>query len=372
MTKNNSAVRAYDLDLQQAENLIASVGNKRSVLVQGHMGTGKSTLLYSLGKRAAFKDFALCYVDCTTKDLGDVMIPKLKEAEGEDFVRFATNEEFGLHLKGRNIILMLDEYGKANPAVKVALTRLILERKVGSYEMSKDSILFATTNLGSEGVGDILPAHARNRLTVVRLRKPNNMQWIEWGIANNIDPAILGWVRENPQLFQDFEEVSDPEKNPYIFHPKAQRAAFVSARSLHAASDIVKERHRMDSQTVTAALMGTIGDRGAMDLQAFIALADDLPSLDSIKKTPLTAKVPSSAAAICMVVYRSLSTIDGTWVDAWMDYMARLDKEAQGLFVNGVRSPMLNSTVQQAVLHNKKFTDFCMKHKYMFAPDQQA
>ena len=33
--------------------------------------------------------------------------------------------------------------------------------------------------------------------------------------------------------------------------------------------------------------MGTIGERGAMDLMAFVKLADQLPSLQSIKDDPL-------------------------------------------------------------------------------------
>ena len=62
---------------------------------------------------------------------------------------------------------MVDEYGKANPAVKNAMLRLMLERKIGSYTLHPDSLVFATTNLGAEGVGDLLPPHARNRMTVI-------------------------------------------------------------------------------------------------------------------------------------------------------------------------------------------------------------
>ena len=76
--------------------------------------------------------------------------------------------------------------------------------------------------------------------------------------------------------------------------------------------------------------MGTIGDRGAMDLMAFVTLADQLPSLQSIKDNPKSAKVPDSAAAVCMVVYRTLSALDKDWLNSWMDYLPRLDTEAQG------------------------------------------
>ena len=357
------------------------------------MGTGKSSLLNTLGRE--MPNHTLCYFDCTTKDLGDITLPNIKGAglgagsrlkgkmnpmthdvdllvtnqdETLPFVTYSTNEELGAH-HGGPIILMIDEYGKANPSVKNALLRLMLERKIGSYTLHPESIIFATTNLGAEGVGDLLPPHARNRITVVTARKPSNMEWIEWGINAGVDHTLLGWCKDNPQLFHSFDDYKNPDDNPYIFHPKQQRAAFVTPRSLEAASDILKERHHFDDQTTTAALMGTIGERGAMDLMAFVKLADQLPSLESIKKEPLTAKVPSSAAAVCMVVYRTLATIEKEWMDNWMIYMDRLDTEAQGMFANGVRAPKYGR--QALVMTNKNFTQWAMKNSHLFAADKR-
>jgi MoxR-like ATPase len=263
---------------------------------------------------------------------------------------------------------MIDEYGKANPAVKNALLRLMLERKIGSYTLHPDSIVFATTNLGAEGVGDLLPAHARNRMTVVTSRKPTAEEWIEWGINNGVHPTVLGWVRENPQVMQSFTDVRDPDENPYIFHPQQQRAAFVTPRSLEAASDWVHSQASFDDVTLTSLLMGTIGDRAAMDMMAFVKLANQLPSLTSIQQDPLSAKVPDSASAVCMVVYKLLSTIEHTTVDAYMDYVNRLDKEAQGLFVNGVRAPKFSK--RDVVMTNKKFTTWARDNSYMFTADK--
>ena len=363
----NNAHAMYALNLDQIANIIKVCGHRRTVLVQGHMGTGKSSLLRTLArelpKHTAF------YFDGTTKDLGDIMLPKLKDADGQDYVRFATNEELGVHLRNQPIILMLDEFGKSNPSVKNALLLLMLERKIGSYELHPESIVFATTNLGSEGVGDLLLPHMRNRMTIITARKPGHMEWIEWGINNEIDHSLLGWCKDNPQLFQTFEDVKNPDENPYIFHPSAVRTAFVTPRSLEKASHILKVRHKMSDKTVMSALMGTIGERAAMDLMAFVKLADQLPSLQSIKDDPLTAKVPTSASAVCMVVYRTLSTLDRDWIDAWMDYLDRLDKEAQGLFANGVRSPKYSK--QALVMTNKKFTAWAMAHNYMFAADRK-
>ena len=363
----SNAETMYALGLDQIATAIRVGGNKRTILVQGHMGTGKSSLLNMLSDELS--THTPYYCDCTTKDLGDITVPNISKLDnGTGFVSYLTNEELGAHLD-KPIILMIDEYGKANTAVKNAMLRLMLERKIGSYTLHPDSLVFATTNLGAEGVGDLVPPHARNRITVITMRKPDNMEWIEWGINNEIDHTLLGWCKDNPQLFASFETIKNPEENPYIYHPRDQRTAFVTPRSLEAASDWLKEREAFDDQTLTGLLMGTIGARGAMDLMAFVKLADQLPSLESVKKDPQNAKVPDSASAVCMVVYRTLACLDKDWVNSWMDYMVRLDKEAQGMFANGVRAPKYSK--QSMVMTNKKFTEWAMANNYMFAADKK-
>ena len=231
--------------------------------------------------------------------------------------------------------------------------------------------MFATTNLGSEGVGDLLPPHARNRLTIIKTRKPTNVEWIEdYAINNGIEHTLIAWVQDNPQLFATYEDIKDPQDNKFIFHPaEPSRVSFVTPRSLEKASNWLKVRERISEKSLMAALIGTIGTEGAANLNAFVRVADQLPSLDSIKKDPLTAKVPDSASAVCMVVYRTLSTIDKTWMDAWMDYSARLDKEAQTMFAMQVRRPTYNK--QSEVVTNKKFTAWCMANNYVFAADKK-
>jgi len=353
----------YALSLNQITNAIAKVGHKRTILVQGHMGNGKTSILKMLAEM--FPDHVPVMFDCTTKDLGDISIPSLNTDEG--FVTYLPNEEFGIHY-GKKLLINIDELGKANPAVKNALNITMLEHKVGTKKLPEGSIVFATTNLSAEGVGDLLPPHTRNRITIVTARKSTSEEFIEWGINNEVDHSVLGFVREFPQVLQGFEDVKDPRDNPYIFHPKEQRAHFITPRSLEAASDILKLRDMYDDHTLTALLMGTIGDRGAMDMMAFVKLADQLPSLQSIKDDPLSAKVPDSTSAVCMTVYRALGAMNRDWVDNWVTYMERLDKEAQGLFANGIRA---NTYAHRSVvMQSKNFTSWAMKNNYMFAADK--
>jgi len=375
MNNANTAQAMYALGINQVANLINTIGRDITVVVQGNMGTGKSSIINILADR--FPNHKPVYLDCTTlTDSADMFMVKYSE-DGKTF-KTVPLEDLGLHLPDQPIILMLDEIGKCNRSVILACNRIMLERKHSGYELHPDSIVFATTNLGTEGLGDLLPAHTRNRITVVTMRNPDNMEFIEdFGINNDLDPALLGFCKEKPELFHSFEQYENPDENPYIPHPRANRVAFTTPRSLHRASDILKKREQLCEldkygnkiyPQLTAALVGTIGDRAALDLAAFIALADKLPTRDQIENDPMNAPVPDSPAAVCMVVYRALATIERKWVDPWLTYMNRLSKEAQGLFVNGVRAPQYSR--RDYVVQNKKYQDWCMANNYMFSADK--
>lgn len=370
----------YDVSLSQAVNMIRLCGSTNTTLLQGHMGTGKSSMLKTLA--SIFPTHRPVYFDCTTKDLGDITIPKIGGAVAEagvgECVQYIPNEELGLHLDGP-VILMIDEYGKANPAVKTALLRLMLERKLAGYELHADSIIFATTNLGSEGVGDVLPAHARNRISVLRVRKPTVDEWIEdFALENGVDPILLSWATENPSIFASFEDVAEPSDNEYIFHPKAVgRVSFVTPRTMELASHWIKQREHMSSHELTAALIGTIGKRAASDLAAYITSSSDMPKLQEIKDNPTTCKVPTNNTTVMMVVQRTLQSIERNWTDAWMDYLVRLPQEAQGMFANKVRRSVEKKADGKGnkrlmeVFTNKKFMDWTLKNNHMFAADKK-
>jgi hypothetical protein len=367
-----TAEQLFSQTLEEVTDSIAAVGDKVTMLVQGHMGTGKSSILKMLASR--LPNHVPCYFDCTTKDLGDLMLPKILGAEDEEFVKFVPNEEMGMH-HAKPIILMIDEFGKANPSVKNGMMRIMLERTMGTKKLHPDSLIFATTNLGAENVGDVLLAHHRNRITTVRVKKPTAVEWLEnYAINNGVHPIIMGWVKEyGEKLFQSFEEVDKPDDdvggNPYIYHPKVMRPAFVTPRSLELASHWLWSKDKISKNSLKSNLIGTIGARGGSDLDAYIELFDQLPKQEDIKTSPATAKVPTSASGMMMVVNRALVTMTREFADAWMEYMGRLDKEAQAYFVMQVRNPKYSK--QMLVMTNKKFTDWCMANNYMFVADKK-
>lgn len=374
------------LEINQIATAIKAVGDKRTVFVEGDMGSGKSSILKLLARM--LPTHVPIYLDATTKDLGDLMVPMFDKIDDAGIVRYALNEELGFHHK-KPVILMIDEYGKANPAVKNGLLRVGLERKIGDRALPEGSIVFMTSNLGAEGVGDLLLAHQRNRIVRIRMRKSTAPEWIEnFARPNGIHPAMIGWVKEFPQVGESFTDVDMrmgdtsrlraeefnqklDELNPYIFHPKATwRTAFFTWRSGEAASDILwaYENNAFDKDTLTQLMIGTIGERAARDLQTYIALADDLPKMLDIHNDPMSAKLPTGAAAQVMVVDKALATLEYAWVSNWMKYLERLPREVQGLFVNTARKDNYNK--RDVITSCKEFGDWCLNNGWLYSKDQ--
>jgi MoxR-like ATPase len=350
------------ISLKETADLIMAVGDSVTVLAQGEMGIGKSSILKTIKQKFGDK-YHYCYVDMTTKDVGDFLVPKIRTVDGVEVCSFIPNEEFGFHLN-RPVIMMLDEVGKSSKAVLNASLRLMLERQLGTYELPEGSIVFATTNLATEGIGDMLPPHARNRISVIKVAKPSAEEWIEnYALDNGILPEVIMTVKQFPQMFQSFEDLKDPKDNEYINDPRMPRPSFVTHRSMAKASDIISRTKHLGNDIVSHALIGTIGARATHDMMAMVTLANDLPSWEEVIKKPESAKIPDSPSAVCMLVYSAVQRVDKESVNAWIKYANRLSKEAQALFATSVmRVPSKASIVGTS----RGFIDWATKNNYLF------
>jgi hypothetical protein len=351
----NATTTNTALSLAEATDLIAAVGHHTTVLVQGELGIGKSSILHNLAAR--FPNHHAAYFDMTTKDVGDFMIPTVTNGTAE----FVPNAELGLHT-GKPVLLMLDEIGKAGKACLNACLRLMLERTMGLHSLPEGSIVFATTNLAAEGLGDLMPPHARNRICVTTVRKPNADEWIAWAMQNNQPPALMAFANEFPQVFSSYTEYETPDANHYINDPRTQRAAFVTPRSLAAAGRLINSN--LSEPVLFHALCGTIGAPAAADLMAVLRLDNELPSWGDILDNPTTARVPTNGAALAMIVFRAVARVDKANFDTWLVYMRRMSREAQALFARQIMSQ--SSSKLQVAATNRKFVELATELGYLF------
>lgn len=357
----------HSVSLSEFTKAIGTVGQSVTIIGQGEPGIGKSAGLKAL--QAQYPDYEVAYIDCTLLDLGDFALPYTVEVENKlsdvyklKVTKFAPNARFKMH-EGKPVIVMLDEVGKAMKAVKNVLLTLMLEHRIGDAYLPDGSIVFGTTNLLSDGVGDMLEAHARNRVALVTVRKPDADEWIEWAIANNIAPEVIAWVKQFPHALASYTDPSQKD-NPYIFNPtRAGMGAVVTPRSLEKASHIAKQREQLGDALTISLLTGTIGESASRDMQAFFTVVDKLPTWDGIVSSPTTAKLPDDAVARCILVFSAITRVEKDTLSKWMQYVQRMDKEWQALFATSV---MKSPQKQSFCVMNKEFKDWALKNQWLF------
>lgn len=353
------------LSLQQTADLIAAVGDVQTILAQGEMGIGKSSILKMLKEEPKFKDYKFCYVDITTKDVGDFVVPKIRTLDGVEVCSFIPNEEFGMHFVDQPVVIMLDELGKAKGGVMNACLRLMQERQLGTYKLHPKSIVFATTNLAVEGIGDNVPPHARNRVTQVRVAKPTAEEWMTYAISQGVNHTVIATVREYPEMLASFEDYESPQQNTYIFDPRDVRLSFVTPRSLEKAGYIVERTAILGKDVMAHALKGTVGDKAMHNILTMIDLDAQLTDWDDLIKNPTSVPVPNNGAAACMLVSKAVQRIRKETVGAWMEFLPRLSKEAQGLFARSVMQD--RCPTREVAATNTKFAQWAAQNNYMFA-----
>lgn len=348
------------ISLREFALTVATCGNKVTFIGEGEMGIGKSATLKTLA--TLMPTHIPAYIDSTLLDLGDFALPYVVEENGIKVTRFAPNARFKFHM-GKPVIIMLDEIGKASKAVKNVLLTLILEHRIGDHYLPEGSIVYGMTNLMSEGVGDMLERHARNRVCMVRIRKPNADEWInDYAIPNNIAAEVITWVKQFPHCLAAFDDKSESE-NPYINNPtKAGQGACVTPRTLEKASYIVEQRSTLGSNVTISSLAGVIGESAARDMQAFLTVADKLPTWDAIINSPSTAKLPDETIARCICVFSAISRVEKDTLSKWMTYVQRMDKEWQALFAKSV----MKSPKQSFCVMNKDFKDWALVNEWLF------
>lgn len=350
--------------LQEFAHGIGTVGNDVTIIGQGEPGIGKSSMLKVLAQ--TYPDYEIAYIDCTLLDLGDFAlpyteIPTTNTAQDMKITRFAPNARFKFH-SDKPVIIMLDEIGKAMKAVKNVLLTLMLEHRIGDNYAPKGSIVFGTTNLLSDGVGDMLEAHARNRVALVTVRKPDADEWIEWALKNDIAPEVVAWVKQFPHALSSYTDGSQKD-NPYIFNPtRAGMGAVVTPRSLEKASHIAKKRAELGDALTISLLTGTIGESASRDMQAFFTVVDKLPTWESVISNPSSAKLPDDTVAKCILVFSAIARVEKDTLSKWLTYSKRMDMEWQALFATSV----MKSNKQSFCVMNSDFKDWALKNQWLF------
>ena len=366
------------LSLSQTVALIKAVGHERTVIAEGPMGIGKSAMYAQLKKELGSIHHFPGIVDCTQLSDGSLWMPALDHVRGVSRElpneRFGVSEENHAGIKGsKPVCLMFDEIGKAKQFVKDMCAPMLYERRHGSYYFPEGSIVFGTTNLAVEGLGDSLQPHLRNRIIMVKVAPPTQQEWKDnFAIPNRLAAELIAATEEYPRVFDSFVDYEPGGKfagedigkhNPYIHNPRGTGGkACVTPRSLHAASDLIKKKDMLDDHTLQLALAGTLGDAFAKDLAAYIRFGRNLPAFADVIARPTKVQIPDNPLAQTVQVFQFITQAESTeHVDAVATYVERLRVEMQMLFVVNVAK--VDSNLMAKFIRSKKFVEMMGKNR---------
>lgn len=343
------------VNFDQATTLIRTVGHTNTILLQGAPGTGKSSLLPAVHKH--LPEYLPCYIDVANLDLGDIAMPVV---DRERMVtNYAPNARFGASkTSDQPVLLMLDELGKASRSVMNMLLPVLLEHRIGDVQLPAGSIVFATTNLATDGVGDNIPAHAGNRVTTIDYANPTHDEWLAWAAPAGVMPEVMAFAKQFPQVFDRYDQTDDQE-NHYIFNPlKGRTKAFCSPRSLHKASHLIAARGALGSALLPA-LAGTVGESAARDLEAMVHLADQVPTYEQINGNPAKTKLPTNAGGFFLLAFMLAGRVKPDDLDAVMTYVNRWENESFEALTLFVMTLAGNANKVGWACRNRAFTQRC-------------
>ncbi len=211
-------------------------------------------------------------------------------------------------------LINLEELSSAVPMVQAALYQLVLDRKVGEYQLPEGASLIACGNRETDrGVVHRMPTPLASRFVHLEIRVDAE-DWLGWGAANGIVPEVLFFVTYEPDLLHRFD-------------PQSREKAFPCPRTWEFVSNIVKHRNGLDPAAERAIFRGAVGEAAAVEFSAFLNVWRELPHPRAVLNDPGNADIPENASALmalCGSLYRLATDVT---MDAIVTFAQRLRRE---------------------------------------------
>lgn len=305
-----------DRELQSTEH-----GHHTPVMLWGPPGVGKSQIVAEVAARHHVPIIDVRLSQMEPSDLRG--IPFRSGGQVEWAVPSMLPD---IERHGPQGVLFLDEITSAAPTVSAAAYQLILDRRLGDYQVPAAWAIFAAGNRqGDRGVTYTMPAPLANRFTHFEL-DVNIDDWVAWAYTKGIDERIIAFLRFRPERLFDF----DPAHNPVAFpSPRSWEFAHRALRKFADRSDVLM-----------GSLQACVGPAVGIELHAFIENLDNLPDLDAIvrgEEVPVPKAIDLQYAVASSLVGRAIRVRDTAHghraIGHILDYAGRFPQREMGVML---------------------------------------
>lgn len=254
--------RTVTLESAKRELMVA-MRKRRPVFLWGPPGIGKSELVADICSelKGRLYDLRLALMD--PSDLKGVLYynTELHTATWSAPPDLPSKEEAA---KYPIVVLFLDEMNSAPPATQAAAYQLVLNRRVGTYELPDNVVVVAAGNRDTDrGVVYRMPAPLANRFIHLTLR-PDFETWQNWAVMNQIHPDVVGYITAN-------------KVDLFNFDPKSSGQSFATPRSWTFVSELLNE-DLLNETELTDLVSGTVGEGIALKFNAHRRVSSSMPN----------------------------------------------------------------------------------------------
>lgn len=235
--------------------------------IWGEPGIGKSEIINQVAKEC---DWELIDLRLTRMDSTDLTgLPFLHEESKQTIYylpEFLPTEEMISRWKKKGAIIFLDELSAAEPRLQAAAYELILDRRIGKYELPTNVMVIAAGNRVEDGAiaYDLTSALSDRFIHYVCLASPQS--WIQWADDNNIHSSVKSFIQARPDfLTKGFKGVTNTPNDDKI-NP--------SPRSWKRVSDLMW--HIDDDQLLKVMVPGIVGSASSVE---FFSVVEEISSL---------------------------------------------------------------------------------------------
>lgn len=278
------------LTILECEFTSTHSGHHTPVMLWGPPGVGKSQMVAQIAERhqAAVIDIRLSQME--PSDLRGI---PFRVGEQVEWAIPAMLPNAQRH--GNQGILFLDEITSAPPAISAAAYQLILDRRLGEYQVPDGWAIFAAGNRqGDRGVTYTMPAPLANRFSHFEVETHLD-DWVTWAYTQGIDERVIAFLRFRPELLFDF----DPAHNPVAFpSPRSWEFAHRALQKFAGHLDLLQ-----------GTLQACVGPAAGIELHAFIANLEQMPDLDQIvqgEEVPVPKEIDLQYAVAAALVGRAI------------------------------------------------------------------
>jgi hypothetical protein len=238
------------------------IGADIPVFIHGSPGIGKSYIVAEVAKKHHLElvDVRLSQMDPV--DLRGVPAIRDEQTVWMPPIFFPRDKE-------SSGILFLDELNSAPPSVQAAIYQLVLNRKMGEYELPSGwRIICAGNRISDRGVVFRLPTPLANRM--VHLSVEARFEDFKlFAIREGLHSFVIGFLSFRPDLLTS-EPISEDDSNP----------AFATPRSYHMLSNVLKTSN--DTSRIAPIIYGLIGYGAGIEFLSYVKVYEKLPDVGAI------------------------------------------------------------------------------------------